>query len=131
MSHHFRQDFHQPLQLLRPEVVVLAVQDHVDDVLVAAGDNQTVNQSNNQLINCQHHCLFYLNDTGIMAHVFVFQKPDCQVLGCLQKPDWVVLHRLHQGCQLVYFHTQNPNLGLFVGLGMEKVVYFMSIWYIL
>ena len=35
-SHHFRQDLHQPLELLGPEVVIVAVHDHGDDVVVGA-----------------------------------------------------------------------------------------------
>jgi hypothetical protein len=52
------------------------------------------------------------------------------------------LHTLHQGCQMVYFQTKNPNLGIFGGFGMGNVgifsghldyfkakwVYFMTTW---
>jgi hypothetical protein len=36
-----------------------------------------------------------------------------------------------QGCQMVHFHTKNPNLNKFFfggGLAMDEVVYFMAIW---
>jgi hypothetical protein len=38
----------------------------------------------------------------------------------------------HQGCQMVYFKTKNPNLGKFWRvLEWERLVYTMAIWYIL
>jgi hypothetical protein len=45
--------------------------------------------------------------------------------------------RLLQGCQMVYFHTKNPNFGYtLAGLGMDNVVTFYgqsdnftAIWY--
>jgi hypothetical protein len=37
-----------------------------------------------------------------------------------------------QGCQMVYFRTENTNLGKFWrALGWKMLVYFMAIWYIL
>jgi hypothetical protein len=57
---------------------------------------------------------------------------------CLFCENWRTLLRCgKQGCQMVYFQTKNPNLGIFLeGLGMENVVkfydqleYFTSIWY--
>jgi hypothetical protein len=49
---------------------------------------------------------------------------------------------LHQGCQMVYFQTNNPNLGIFLsalkgigwyilrpfGIYYDHLVYFMAIW---
>jgi hypothetical protein len=37
-----------------------------------------------------------------------------------------------QGCQMVYFQTENPNLGKFWrDLGWKMLMYFMVIWNIL
>jgi hypothetical protein len=37
-----------------------------------------------------------------------------------------------QGCQMVYFHTENPYLGkLWIALEWNMLVYFISIWNIL
>jgi hypothetical protein len=39
---------------------------------------------------------------------------------------------VHQGCQMVFFQTKNPNLGKFWrALEWKKLVYSMSIWTIL
>jgi hypothetical protein len=36
----------------------------------------------------------------------------------------------HQGCQMVFFQTKNPNLGKFWRvLQLKLLVYFMAIWY--
>jgi hypothetical protein len=35
-----------------------------------------------------------------------------------------------QGCQMVYLHTNNHNLGIFLkGLELNMLVYFTVIWY--
>jgi hypothetical protein len=41
-------------------------------------------------------------------------------------------HRTHQGCQMVYFQTKNPNLGKFsMALQWKMLVCFMESWSIL
>jgi hypothetical protein len=36
---------------------------------------------------------------------------------------------LHNGCQMVYFYTKNPNLGKFWRtLEWKMLVYFMTVW---
>jgi hypothetical protein len=40
--------------------------------------------------------------------------------------------RLHQGCQMVYFQTKNPDLGKFRrALDRKMLIYFINIWNIL
>jgi hypothetical protein len=40
--------------------------------------------------------------------------------------------RVHQGCQMVYFHTKNPNLGKILRvLDWKMFIYLINIWYIL
>jgi hypothetical protein len=43
-----------------------------------------------------------------------------------------LLPYIHQGCQVVYFHTKNPNLGKFWRVLQWKMLeYFMAVWNIL
>jgi hypothetical protein len=44
----------------------------------------------------------------------------------------VAVFKFHQGCQMVYFQTKNPDLGKFWrGLDWKMLFYFMAIWNIL
>jgi hypothetical protein len=38
-------------------------------------------------------------------------------------------HPIEQGCQMVYFHTKNSNLGIFRrSLEWKMLAYFMTLW---
>jgi hypothetical protein len=42
------------------------------------------------------------------------------------------MNGVDQGCQMVYFHTKNPNVGVWsIGIFYGYLVYFMAIKYIL
>jgi hypothetical protein len=48
------------------------------------------------------------------------------------KIGWVYTHSRKQGCQMVFFRTNNPNLGKFwMAFEWKMMVYFMVIWNIL
>jgi hypothetical protein len=61
-----------------------------------------------------------VNTKSIESHFFcIFHLPICQAP--FRTPS--------QGCQMVYFHTKNPNLGIFCRASEWKLyVYFMTIW---
>jgi hypothetical protein len=62
--------------------------------------------------------------SGLTASAF--QKlPNCRS----QEP-WQLNPPAHQGCQMVYFQTKNPNWGkLWRVLQWKLLVYFPTIWY--
>jgi hypothetical protein len=55
----------------------------------------------------------------------------CSNPACLRKKD-ASTHPCCQGCQMVCFHTKNPNLGKFWrALDWKMLIHFMTIWNIL
>jgi hypothetical protein len=49
----------------------------------------------------------------------------------IKLPRHLLMYPNHQGYQMVYFQTKNPNLGKFWRvLQWKMLVYFMAIWYI-
>jgi hypothetical protein len=53
-------------------------------------------------------------------------------LQLVRSPDTTFIRSLDRGCQMVYFHSENPNLGIFwMALIKRILVYSMVLWYIL
>jgi hypothetical protein len=53
-------------------------------------------------------------------------------MNMIRVKSWAEMRQQVQGCQMVYFQTKNPNLGIFWwALECKMLLYFMTIWNIL